>query len=114
MSERDDIVGFKRWARKQEYLLRGTYMGVAADLEWIMMSIITKIFKDVDSDKFKAVVKISGIKKYRGRHRLTLDQKVKIATESLRMYEPEFFGQHENDLKKIYKLRDLRNRFAHG
>ena len=103
---------FKNWSREQETKLRGVYLTFSADTEWVLAMIITKIFFQ-RQDEFVIQLKKIGVKK-KLLSRLTLEEKTKLAIVSLHSFHANFYAKHKTDFEHIDRLRDLRNKFAHG
>ncbi len=97
---------FLKTQHGKEIILRGTYLSMAADVEWILLMILAQCFKeneqDLDNMYDKALNKFS------------LFEKIGAAQLGLIRYYPIVFKQHMDDFKMLSELRDMRNSLGHG
>lgn len=98
---------FEDTTRYREIVLRGTYLSMAADVEWIMMMILSNVFKghEIDIDDFNGDKTLD---------RFTLSEKIGAVEIGLIRYYTEFYIDHQDDFKQLHLLRKMRNRFGHG
>lgn len=91
----------------REIVLRGTYLTMAADVEWIMMMILSQVFKghEADIDDFNGDKTLE---------RFTLLEKIGAVEIGLIRYYTKFYIDHQDDFKQLHLLRKMRNRFGHG
>ena len=94
-----------------EIKLRGIYLQLAVDAEFIMSMIIAECFKYNKAEITSFHFDKDG--KGRDLDDLTMAEKVDVCKKGLNKYYPEFYNQHLTDLEEFDKLRWYRNRFAH-
>ncbi len=90
----------------KEILLRGHYLTMAVDIDWILLMIIAKCFVGNEQQIFEIYDKEV--------HELTLFEKIGTAQIGLLRYHPTFFHQHKEDFKLLNELRGVRNKLGHG
>jgi hypothetical protein len=98
---------FEETNHYQEIILRGTHISVAADVEWILLSILSSIFIGRE-------VELENICFGKSLDKVTLYEKIGAVQMGLIRYHTAFFMQHEEDFKLLHRLRAIRNRFGHG
>jgi hypothetical protein len=99
-------IEFKKWQTQQEIRLRGTYLRLAADTEWSLRLICAQIYgNDIQQfDKFRKAPF----------YRWRLSDLLDVVSKGLEKHYPDIFSKYKSDLKIADRLRDYRNRFAHG
>lgn len=101
-----DNLDFQTWTHLEEIKLRGTYLSMAADADWILAMVLTKCFKGNQAE-----VEAIYSKPF---HKFTMFEKIEATKLGLQKYHSEFYTDHEQNLLSIDKLRDFRNKLAHG
>lgn len=101
-----DNQDFKIWAHLEEIKLRGSYLSIAADIDWILAMIISKCFNSNQQE-----IEALHNKPF---HKFTLFEKIETTKVGLKKYYPDFYLQNEVNLNSIDKLREFRNILAHG
>lgn len=89
-----------------EIVLRGTYLSMAADVEWILLTIIAQIFRGHETDLDNMYGKPL--------YKLTLFDKIGCVQLGFIRYHTKFFIDHKEDFKELQLLRSMRNKFGHG
>ncbi len=105
---------FKKYMKDQEMRVRGVYLMMAVDTDWMLGAIIVTIIGTRPMTDFIRLLRQAGIKKKTIPSDLTLDEKTKMVKECMKEIRPDLWIKHEEDLKEVDKLRMFRNLFAHG
>lgn len=90
-------------AQKEELLeieIRGRFMSMSADLEWVMLLIMTYLAPDPmdQSRKFKEMM---------------LHNKIECLIADLKQYRMDLFEEYENDLLLLWDFKESRNDIGH-
>ena len=99
------------WVEKIETELRGKYLSIAVDAEWMLIIVIHECLKPNIEDvknyyKFK-----NGRKK--DINDLTLDEKIELSNILVQQKHPTIYKNHKRIFNTINRLRSYRNKFAH-
>ncbi len=97
----------------EEIKLRGTYVNMAVDVDFLLAIIIDSIFNH-DDTAIKSVP-VSTTKNGNGKHlhKLTLFEKIEVCKYGLKTHHKTIYDSHLNDLNTLDILRSWRNLFAH-
>ncbi|MBL7702968.1 MAG: hypothetical protein JNM14_12010 [Ferruginibacter sp.] len=104
---------FNVWSMMEEMKLRGTFLRMAVDAEYILSMAILGIFKNNKAEikTFFLKDKKKGIGK--DLHELDMWEKLEVCKRGLNKYNQHFYNLHKEDLGKLDELREHRNLFAH-
>jgi hypothetical protein len=106
---------FKHFMKDQEMRVRGLYLMVAVDTDWMLGGIMITLLTGKTESDLKMLLKRAYIKtKFNKLHKFTLDDKIKLVKELMKEYAPDLWVKHEKDLEEVDKLRNYRNDLAHG
>jgi hypothetical protein len=98
---------FEDTTHYREIVLRGTYLTMAADVEWIMMMILSQVFKGHETD-------VDELNDGKPLNKFTLFEKIGAVQVGLIRYYTQFFIDHQDDFRQLQLLRGMRNKFGHG
>src|SRR5690348_1794517 len=92
---------FKNYMWSEEIKVRGLYLMMAVDTDWMLGGIMVTLLTGKLESDLKMLVKRAGIKtKFNKLHKFTLDEKIKLVKEFMKEYAPELWTKHESDLKE--------------
>lgn len=91
---------FKKWAIIQELKIRGAWISISADLEFLLSKII--IYCDSKNPRF--------IRKFK---KTMLKDKILWAQSELKKHHPTKFYELASCFEKIEELKEIRNQMAH-
>lgn len=98
---------FEETSHYREIILRGTYLSMAADVEWIMLIILSQIFKGHETD-------VDELNEGKPLNKFTLFEKICAVQVGLIRYHTQFYIDHQADFRQLQLLRGMRNKFGHG
>ncbi len=98
---------FEETNHYQEIILRGAHISMAADVEWILLSLLASIFSGKEAE-------FENICFGKTADKINLYEKIGAVQMGLIRYHTAFFMQHEEDFKLLHRLRTIRNKFGHG
>lgn len=102
---------FTVWSMIEEMKLRGTFIRMAVDAEFIISMVILGIYKDNKSEIKTHFFKSKGIGK--DLHELDMWEALQVCKRGLNKYHQKFYNQFKDEFDKLDNLRDDRNIFAH-
>jgi len=103
---------FTKWIYNTEALLRGTFLRMAVDSEFMLCMIIVSIYKDNPLEINTHFKKDKD--HYKGLHEMNMEEKIALTKIALNKYHQSFFNQYKEDINKLDFLREDRNMFAHS
>lgn len=109
--QRPSKLPFATWAHLEEIKLRGTYVNMAVDVDFIVAMIIFKIYES-NIPEIKTL-KLSSGGKNKELQDLTMFEKIDVCKQGLQKYHSHFYTSHLADIESLDKLRDFRNKLAH-
>lgn len=98
---------FEETNHYQEIILRGAHISMAANVEWILLSILSSIFIGRE-------IELENICLGKSLAAFNLNEKIGLVQVGLKKYHMPFFMQHKEDFKLLHRLRTIRNKFGHG
>jgi hypothetical protein len=96
---------------QQEIILRGTYVNMAVDVDFILAMLIAEIYKYNDAG-IKSL-KLENKRKNISFHKLTMFEKIDVLKQGVEKYHNEIYLRHLEDFRMLDTLRSWRNLFAH-
>ena len=93
----------------REIILRGVYISMAADTEWILSMILSSLFIGKEQE-IEQMIK----RKNKSFHLVNLSEKIRFVKAGLKKYHNSFYIQHTKDFQLLNNLRNIRNKFGHG
>lgn len=104
-------IPFEVWAHVVEARLRGAYLTMATDFEWMLIFLIKECF-DSNREEIKSFyTKKNG--KGKDLSELNMVQKIEVCKQGLIKYHNSAYLEYENSFNVIDVIRETRNKFAH-
>lgn len=100
-----DNLPFSTWSHLEEIKLRGTYVNMAVDIDFILAMAIVQCFRGREYE----------IEEYFDKELqdLSMFQKIEVIKNGLLRYYASFYNDHIADINSINRLRTFRNKLAH-
>lgn len=97
---------FTETTHYKEIIMRGTYLSMASDIEWIMAMILSQIFKGKENE----------LRNQYGNEidKFTMEDKLMFVELGFIRYDMATWNKHKEDFPKLHDLRRMRNLFGHG
>lgn len=108
---KNKINEFEKHCQLEEMKLRGTYLMMAVDADFILSMIIVGIYRG-DPNEIKTFFKKSK-DKYKNLHEFDMAEKIDVCKRGLNKYYQKFYTSYKEEIDKLDILRDDRNKFAH-
>lgn len=103
---------FTKWVYNTEALLRGTYLRMAVDAQFMLAMIIADIYKH-NKDEINTHIKKDKTT-FKGLHEFTMEETITVAKLALNKYKQSIFNQYKDEIEDLNILRDERNIYAHS
>ena len=94
-----------------EAKIRGLYLSITADMDFLLVMLITECFK-LNPSEIKSYYKDKN-GKGKDLSELTMYQRIYICKKGLEKYHKKLYDEHKNSFITIEKLRFFRNKLAH-
>lgn len=104
-------IPFQDWLKETEKDLRGKYLSITVDIDYMLIMIISECFK-FNRQEIRRNSKIC-TGKPKDLHELTMFEKIDVCKMGLAEYFPLAYKEHEDNFGNIDSLRKVRNDFAH-
>lgn len=93
-------------AHTKEIILRGTYLSMAADVEWIMSMLLSQIF----AGKEHELINKNGDEL----DKFTLEDKLSFVELGFIRYHNDLWSKYNPEFSNLHELRRMRNDYGHG
>lgn len=106
-------IPFTVWSMIEEMKLRGTFLQLAVDAEFIICMVIVKIFRERYSELTSIFFKDK--KKGIGKdlNDMDMSERIEAMKIGLNKYNQPFYNKYKEQIEHLHTLRDERNAFAH-
>ena len=103
---------FTKWIFETESLLRGTYLRMAVDAEFILCMVIVSIYENNNTEINTHFKKDKT--HFKGLHEMSMEEIIILTKIGLNKYRQSFFEEYKDEINKLDILREDRNIFAHS
>lgn len=107
-----NIQSSDQWVQLEEIKLRGLYLSITVDLDWVLIMIVHECFKSNPKEIETFYKDKCG--KGKKLNQLTLFERIEVCKKGIEKYHPNLYKDYKNSLESASKLRNLRNKFAHS
>ncbi|MFC4231970.1 hypothetical protein ACFOW1_08715 [Parasediminibacterium paludis] len=102
---------YKAWLALEEIKLRGNYLSIATDFDWILIILIKECFKQNPEEIKTFYFKNDG--KGKELCEMSMFERIEVCRNGLLKYYPKEYIKYEKSLDIIDLVRKIRNKFAH-